>query len=101
MVVHVRVECRALANLPPDKQNWNDWKDRNVMPFYDLRCPECDKEYNISASMTEKSEKRIPCPDCGSFELETVFKGSPAYIKSKGPATCPNRHVCGSGCCHG
>ena len=30
------------------------------MPFYDLRCPKCDKEFNISASMKEKSEKRIP-----------------------------------------
>ena len=48
------------------------------MPFYDLRCPKCDKEYNISASMTEKSEKKIPCPDCGSFDLETVFKASHA-----------------------
>ena len=71
------------------------------MPFYDLRCPYCDKEYNVSASMADKSEKRIPCPDCGSFELETVYKRSPAYIKSKSSGECPNRHVCGGGCHHG
>jgi len=45
------------------------------MLFYDLRCPKCEKEYNISAAIAEKTEKRIPCPDCGSLELVTVFKG--------------------------
>jgi hypothetical protein len=30
-----------------------------------------------------------------------VFKGSPAYIKSRESGACPNRHICGSGCCHG
>jgi putative FmdB family regulatory protein len=68
------------------------------MPSYDLRCPSCDKEYKISASMTEKSEKKIPCPDCGSLELETVFKTPPAYIKGK--TVCPQASVCGGGCRH-
>ena len=71
------------------------------MPFYDLRCPTCEKEYNIYASITEKTEKRIPCPDCGSFNLETLFKGIPAYIVRSKMPECPNRHICGSGCCHG
>jgi putative FmdB family regulatory protein len=66
------------------------------MPFYDLYCPACDKEYNIRASMTQKSEKLIFCPDCGSPELETVFKTPPAYIKG-GKADCPRASVCGSG----
>ena len=70
------------------------------MPFYDLRCPICDKEFNISASMADKAEKRVPCPECGSFELETVYKSSPAYIKNNSGHECPNRHVCGSGCRH-
>jgi putative FmdB family regulatory protein len=69
------------------------------VPFYDLRCPKCSKEYNISASISEKSEKQIPCPDCGSFELETVFKGAPAYIKSMKTPECPNRGICGGGGC--
>jgi len=69
------------------------------MPFYDLRCPACDKEYNILARVSEKTEKRIPCPDCGSFELVTVYKAAPAYIKSS-KAECPNRKVCGEGCPH-
>ena len=70
------------------------------MPFYDLRCPRCNKEYNISATMAEKSEKRIPCPDCGSLKLETVYNGAPAYMKGSKAPECPNRHVCGSACHH-
>jgi len=68
------------------------------VPFYDLHCPVCDKEYNISASMDDKTLKRIPCPDCGSFELETVYRNSPAYIKNTQAAECPNRGACCAGC---
>jgi len=72
------------------------------MPFYDLSCPECDKEFNILASVSDKTEKRIPCPECGSLDLKTVYKGAPAYIKSAGKLECPNQRVCGSagGCRH-
>ena len=69
------------------------------MPKYDLHCPKCVKEYSIWASITEKSEKRIPCPDCGSYGLETVFKAAPAYVKGGGKvADCPQRSSCGSSC---
>jgi len=74
------------------------------MPFYDLRCPKCDKEFNISATMTDKIEKRIPCPECGATDLVTVYKSAPWVIKSAsasmGAAKCPNSHVCGAGCRH-
>lgn len=73
------------------------------MPFYDLKCTSCYGEHNISASMKEKSEKLIACPDCGSFELETVFRAPPAFVRGvSAPAVgCPNRSsACGSGCPH-
>jgi putative FmdB family regulatory protein len=72
------------------------------MPFYDLYCPDCGKELKIFASMAEKAEKSIACPECGSQELETVFKGSPAYImrSNSSASECPHRHVCGEGCSH-
>ena len=70
------------------------------MPFYDLRCVACDKEYNIKASMSDKTEKRVPCPDCGSLELVTVYKAAPAYIKSAKAPECPNRKSCGDKCPH-
>ena len=70
------------------------------MPFYDLRCSDCKGEYNISASMKEKSEKLIACPDCGSFEMETVFKAAPAVVKGRPELVCPNSSSCGSACRH-
>jgi putative FmdB family regulatory protein len=66
------------------------------MPFYDLRCIECGTEHNISASIKEKTDKLIPCPDCGSKELETVYKNI-AYIKNMKSPACPNQRICG-GC---
>lgn len=68
------------------------------MPFYDLKC-KCGNEFNIRASMSERENKLIKCPQCGSGELETVFKNVSIVQsrKSEGPA-CPNFHQCG-GCC--
>ena len=70
------------------------------MPFYDLRCTECKREHNISASMKDKSEKRIACPDCGSTALETVFRSPPAVVKGAPEMACPHRSACGSACRH-
>jgi len=71
------------------------------MPFYDLYCANCDKEFNIMASMADKTNRRIPCPGCGSTDLETVYNSAPAFIKG-GKETvpmCPNSRTCGSGNC--
>ena len=72
------------------------------MPYYDLRCASCGGEFNQKASVAEKTEKRIPCPACGSTDLETVFRGAPAAIMKSGgaPVECPNAHICGAGCRH-
>ena len=72
------------------------------MPFYDLRCVKCDEDFNVMASMAEKMEKRIPCPKCGSMNMETVYKSAPYYIKSSSGASppCPNSKVCGTACPH-
>ena len=71
------------------------------MPFYDLRCMDCEEEFNISASMKEKSEKLIECPLCNSRELVTVFKAPPAVVKGGKDATpCPNASGCGYTCRH-
>jgi len=64
------------------------------MPFYDLLCPKCKKEHKISASVKDRTENRIECPDCGGVDLETVYKTGPAYIKGAG-TECPGRS---SGC---
>jgi putative FmdB family regulatory protein len=54
------------------------------MPYYDLLCKTCETEHNIRATIAEKTEKRIPCPDCGSLDMETLFKTPPAVIKGRG-----------------
>ena len=71
------------------------------MPFYDLRCLDCDTESNIKATIAEKTESRIPCPKCGSTNMETVYNSAPAFIKSSGDSvpSCPGSSSCGnSGC---
>ena len=71
------------------------------MPFYDLHCVPCNKDFNISASVAEKMEKQIVCPDCGSNDMETIYKPINIHTKRTQPSSsCPNRHVCGEGCCH-
>ena len=71
------------------------------MPFYDLRCTDCDKEFNIKASIKDKTDKNIKCPECGSYNMESVFKSANFYVKGikndKMPE-CPHSKVCGSGC---
>ncbi|MDF2522916.1 MAG: regulatory protein FmdB family [Clostridiales bacterium] len=68
------------------------------MPFYDLKC-KCGEEFNTMAKMSEREQKLIKCPKCGSNELETVFKNVNIIQsrKSEG-AQCPNFNQCG-GCC--
>jgi len=71
------------------------------MPFYDLRCVDCEKESNIKATMDDKTKRLIPCPHCGSTNMETVYKSAPAFIKSSGETmpACPGSNTCGnSGC---
>jgi len=71
------------------------------MPLYDLYCTNCEKEYSIMASMADKTDHLIPCPDCGTTDLETVYNSAPAFLKGgreKAPV-CPNSSVCGSGSC--
>jgi len=71
------------------------------MPFYDLRCNNCDEESQIKATIADKTESRIPCPECGSTDMVTVYKSAPAYIKSRGDSaqSCPGSTSCGnSGC---
>ena len=71
------------------------------MPFYDLRCLSCNKESNIRATISDKTERRIPCPQCGSTDMETIYKSAPAYIKSSGESipACAGSRACGnSGC---
>ena len=52
------------------------------MPFYDLRCKDCEKDSNVRATIADKEESRIICPECGSTNMETLYLSAPAYIKT-------------------
>ena len=47
------------------------------MPTYDLRCIKCEKEFEIFASMKEREERSIQCPECKSTEFKALFKAAP------------------------
>ena len=67
------------------------------MPYYDLKCSCCGSNLNIKASIKEREEKSIKCPQCASTDLETIFSNV-NIVKSR-PASpqCPNTSKCG-GC---
>jgi len=71
------------------------------MPFYDLKCEECGKEFNVKANLKERQEKTIACPKCGNNELERVYAGmniSQGKSDKTSRRECPNMDKCG-GCC--
>lgn len=70
------------------------------MPFYDLICDACGKEFNIMAKISEREQKLIKCPYCGNNELKPVFKSLNFMISRKqDKPVCPNIERCGS-CCN-
>ena len=72
------------------------------MPFYDLKCKSCSEEFNIMAKMSERENRLIKCPKCGSAELESVFSNVNIVQSRKSEGTaCPNAHICGSNACCG
>jgi len=68
------------------------------MPLYDLHCTDCNRDFNIKASVADKMEKRILCPECGSNILDTIYKSVNIQIKNDASTICPNSHICGGGC---
>lgn len=69
------------------------------MPFYDLKCKYCGEEFNIMAKMSEREQKLIKCPQCGSNDLNPIFSSVNIIQSRKSDApACPNIHKCG-GCC--
>ncbi|MEZ0536559.1 zinc ribbon domain-containing protein [Caldicellulosiruptoraceae bacterium PP1] len=67
------------------------------MPYYDLRCSNCGNEFNIKASIKERENNEIKCPECGETKLEAVFK-SVNIISSR---SSDSSSSCSSGCCGG
>ena len=69
------------------------------MAYYDLHCADCGKDhFDVSATVAEKVEMLILCPECGSNRMEKIFSPVSVHVKSEAPSGCPNGHICGSGC---
>ena len=41
------------------------------MPFYTLLCRQCGKRFEQLASIRDKENHAIACPDCGSADCST------------------------------
>ncbi|NLD86628.1 MAG: zinc ribbon domain-containing protein [Clostridiales bacterium] len=70
------------------------------MPFYDMKCKRCAYEFNVMATIEEKEKELIPCPGCGSKELERIFTKSNVSVKSRAAEAKENCKCCSfaSGC---
>jgi putative FmdB family regulatory protein len=69
------------------------------MPYYDLKCDKCKEEFNIKASISERENKSIKCPNCGSDSLSAIFSNvNIIQSRRSEPQMCPNIDRCG-GCC--
>lgn len=65
------------------------------MPYYEYRCDECDKDFEVFQSMSD--DPLIECPTC-SFKVRRVFsansiifKGSGFYVTDSKPAPVENK----------
>lgn len=74
------------------------------MPYYDLRCKTCSNEFNIKATIQERSDKLINCPACSSPELESIYRTvNIVRHLNKDCDVCPGqtRSANRGGCCGG
>jgi putative FmdB family regulatory protein len=68
------------------------------MPFYNLKCNSCGKEFEAYATVTERGEGQIKCPDCGGVKHGNVMKKGANIIVKKDGGGCPHAGKCGCGC---
>jgi len=69
------------------------------MPYYDLRCEDCQNEFNIKASIRERSEGLLRCPECGSGNLAAIFRQvNVLRFRGKDCDVCPGQTAGRQGC---
>jgi len=74
-------------------------KEEIFMPFYDLKCRNCNEEFNVMAKMSEREQTLIKYPKCGGNEHDAIYSNvNIIHSKKSEQPACPNVHRCG-GCC--
>ena len=70
------------------------------MAYYDLHCSACGGDFfDIQASVEDKANRRIFCPDCGSNQLEKIYNPVSIHVKSNSSENaCPRSSICGASC---
>lgn len=68
------------------------------MPFYNLKCSGCGREFEAYATVTERSEGHIKCPDCGGTSHCGVMDRGASIIIKKDAGGCPHAGKCGCAC---
>ena len=73
------------------------------MPYYEVRCTQCQTEFNVKATIQERTDNNIRCPSCDSRELETIYrKVNVLRFKDKDCDVCPSPGALpGGSCCSG
>lgn len=44
-----------------------------IMPVYEYRCKECNKEFTVTMSISEKESKKVTCPSCKKESVEQLI----------------------------
>ena len=70
-----------------------------ALPYYDLRCAACQTAFSIKATVKDRTDKSISCPDCGARDLETIYrKVHILRYKNKDCDVCPGSSAFSGGC---
>lgn len=72
------------------------------MPIYKLLCKQCHKQFEAFASVSERTNGAIACPDCGGKDHEAVYEGTAnIHVRQSADEPCPHAHCCSGACgCH-
>ena len=64
------------------------------MPFYDFKCSRCELTFNVMATIEEKEKGLIPCPGCGSKDIQRSYDKANISLKSREAARHENCSCC-------
>lgn len=67
------------------------------MPTYDLKCAKCGKKFTAFATIKERENGKIRCPECGSNDIKQLFK-SLNVLRGNSTSDISAQAACGGNC---